>query len=177
MKNDDKKKKKKDEEEETPKGKKGKSKEDKSSKKGKKGAKSAKDLAEKAKEDIDQEQTVEAPPPSAAEQDLSPDTTPFVPPNTGRETDQESVKKSTNPEESDWTYPDSEMSDDEGKGSARKPPRTYFAPPWDDAAATLEPMTHSLKITLPSGLLIQVEDAAGPPLTREIKQFYDARGL
>jgi len=78
-------------------------------------------------------------------------------------------------DDTEWVYSDSEVSGDDEVGGTRKK-NTYYVPNWDEAELIVEPMSHSLKITLPSGLLVQVDDVPGPPITREVKQTYTARG-
>lgn len=76
----------------------------------------------------------------------------------------------------EWVYSEGELSDTEGKTHLRKK-KSFYAPNWDKAEIIIKPMVHSLKITLPSGLKVEISDVNGPPLRREVRQSYCARGI
>jgi len=55
-------------------------------------------------------------------------------------------------------------------------PKKYdYQFPWSGAADQMTPLSHSFRVTLPSGLFFQVDDVPGPPLMREVKQCYLAK--
>jgi len=75
-----------------------------------------------------------------------------------------------------WFYASSENSDEEKEKDSPKRKKPWARPNWIIAAKRMDPLTHDFKISLPSGLLIEVKDVIGPPITREVKQSYSILG-
>lgn len=146
--------------------------------KGKRGKAKAEAEAEE-EEDIAQLEAQEAPPEPDFEGEeageagvsLTEDGMPGPPPPPSSEADEALAEGDG--EGGEWMYPSSENSDDESETQKR---RLFFAPPWDDAVQLMQPMTHNFTVTLPSGLVASVEDLAGPPLLRIVKQHYLGQG-
>jgi hypothetical protein len=151
--------------------------------KGKKGKASFKDISqvsETEEEDEEEEEEMTDNLQEAVPTETDPAATnvpdPSAPPNTTQGEAQPGVHGTVIPtiDLPEWVYSESELSDHEG--GVRREIRKYFAPTWENAQNLMERMTHSLKITLPSGLVVEVADVEGPPISREIKQSYAARG-
>ncbi|CAG7835532.1 unnamed protein product [Allacma fusca] len=74
-----------------------------------------------------------------------------------------------------WQYPSSDETEVDTR-RMHQPSITSINVGWDEAEVMVKPMVHELKVTLPSGLYIEVNDVEGPPFSREVKQTYLTKG-